>query len=58
MARGVGYLWRHLPPDKLLYDASDTSGLSFQTSLEDSGVTPCLLVNLGSALTIVEVQKS
>ena len=54
-ARGADFLWRHLPPDRLLYEGSEVTDLRFRTSLKDSGVLPCLLVNMGSALTIAKV---
>jgi len=53
---GVSLLWCHLTPDDLLYlDESDVEGLTFQTALTSSGALPCLVVNMGSALTIVQV---
>ena len=57
-AYGLGFLWQHLPPEKLLHEESDITNLSFRCALRESGITPCLLVNLGSALTISEVKRS
>ena len=54
-AVGLDFLWRHLPPEELLHEESDVDNLSFHCSLAEAGMTPCLLVNLGSALTIEEV---
>ncbi|KAK2180340.1 hypothetical protein NP493_447g03004 [Ridgeia piscesae] len=54
-ARALDVLWQCLPPDQILYPDSDTTGLTFETSLELSGLLPCILVNLGSAMTIVKV---
>ena len=56
--QGLDALWRHLPQEELLYEGSDVSNLKFLTSLPGSGITPCLLVNLGSAMTIVKVSAS
>lgn len=52
---GIDILWRHLTADKLLYDASDLTGVMFQKPLTSSGLLPCIIANLGSALTIVQV---
>ena len=54
-ARALDVLWRSLPADRGLYPESDTRGLTFETSLEQSGLLPCILVNIGSAMTIVKV---
>ena len=54
-AHGLDFLWHHLPPEKLLHEESDVANLSFRCALSQSGITPCLLVNLGSALTIEQV---
>jgi len=56
-ARALDVLWQCLPPDQILYPDSDTTGLTFETSLELSGLLPCILVNLGSAMTIVKVSS-
>jgi hypothetical protein len=53
---GVGFLWRHLSPERLLYPGSDIQGLSFGVPLAQSGVAPCLLITLGSALCISKVR--
>jgi len=52
---GIDILWRHLTADKLLYNASDLSGVTFQKPLTSSELLPCIIANLGSALTIVQV---
>lgn len=52
---GIDILWRHLTADKLLYNASDLSGVMFQKPLTSSELLPCIIANLGSALTIVQV---
>jgi len=49
---GLNFMWQHLPESELLQHGSNTDGLKFRTTLVNSGLTPCLLVNLGSAMTI------
>ncbi|KAI0227194.1 4'-phosphopantetheine phosphatase [Lamellibrachia satsuma] len=56
-ARALDVLWRSLPADRGLYNESDTRGLTFETSLEQSGLLPCILVNIGSAMTIVKIDQ-
>ena len=55
-ARALDVLWRSFPPELLLYNESDTRDLMFETSLQQSGLLPCILVNIGSAMTIVMVR--
>ena len=55
-ARALDLLWRSFPPELLLYNESDTRDLVFETSLQQSGLLPCILVNIGSAMTIVMVR--
>ena len=54
---GISFLWQHLhDPARLVYvETSDISGLKFGTALVSSGALPCLVVNMGSALTIGQV---
>ena len=52
---GVDILWRHLDGAELLHSYSDVKGLKFGVPLTSSGTLPCLVANLGSALTIVQV---
>ena len=54
-ANGIDVLWRVLPPDKLMYEGSDATSCRFNQPLATSGVLPCLLVIMGSAMTITEV---
>ena len=55
--RGFNAMWKHLPASHILYNVSDLDKTTFKelTSLNDSGLCPCLLVNIGSAMTIVGV---
>ena len=52
---GLKFMWKHFTETDLVFPASDCSGLTFTCSLEESGITPSLLVNMGSALTVSEV---
>lgn len=54
--RGVDFLWRHLPRERLLYEGSEIKGLQFQVPLATCGLTPCILITLGSALIINKVR--
>ncbi len=56
--RGLDILWRNLSQEDLLYEGSDVTGLKFFASLAESGLTPCLVANLGSAMTVVKVSKT
>ncbi|ELT96599.1 hypothetical protein CAPTEDRAFT_226291 [Capitella teleta] len=52
---GVDFLWRHLPSNQLVYEGSDVKGLNFGVPFAQSGVGPCILITLGSALCISKV---
>ena len=55
--RGFDIMWRNLPSSDLLYiDLGKGEGsIKDKTSLSNSGLCPCLFVNIGSAMTIVGV---
>ncbi|KAK2148406.1 hypothetical protein LSH36_499g00014 [Paralvinella palmiformis] len=55
--RGIDLLWRHLPPDRLFHEGSDVRGYRFVCPLINAGILPCILVNLGSAMTIIKINK-
>ena len=55
--RGFEIIWKHLPSSEVLYnDIENKEGtIREQTPLAESGLCPCLFVNIGSAMTIVGV---
>ena len=55
--RGFDILWKNLPTSHVLYNDTDISeaAIKKQTALARSGLCPCLLANIGSAMTIVGV---
>ena len=55
--RGFEIMWKHLPSSEVLYNDIDNKEgtIREQTPLVQSGLCPCLFVNIGSAMTIVGV---
>ena len=55
--RGFEIMWKHLPSSEVLYNNIENKEgtIREQTSLAESGLCPCLFVNIGSAMTIVAV---
>ncbi len=58
-ARGLDILWHYRPITDVVYNHEDLTSCPLRTgsSLAQSGLCPCLLVNIGSAMTIVSVSK-
>jgi len=56
--RGLEFLWSYLPQEKLLHQNPGPPDLNYKCPITESGLLPCLLVNLGSAMTIVKVDEN
>ena len=58
-ARGLDIMWHYRPITDVVYNHEDLTSCPLRTgsSLAQSGLCPCLLVNIGSAMTIVSVSR-
>jgi len=54
---GLSVMWRFLNKEDLLHPSSDTAGMVFRKPLTEANLLPCVIVNVGSAMTVSLVSK-